>query len=274
MQTVSVVIPHWNDSDGLVRALRSVRGQSLRVSTTIVVDDYSDTGEFESVRSVICEHKKLGFETVLIRNERGLGPGASRNRGWDVSSDDLVAFLDSDDEWHPQKLELQMPHFESDPELALCCHRFGAGEWDEIWEAPDAFHVSPSQWLTKNWAPTPTVMVRSDLTDRFAEDRSYAEDYELWLSVALSGRSTRYLDARLARPDKPSYGASGLSAKMISMETGELTAINRVMSRHGYPLVVRAAVSAWSVIKFARRLAVVSLRRVLGLRSRRARTER
>lgn len=50
------------------------------------------------------------------------GPGSARNAGWDKARCQYIAFLDSDDVWHPQKLECQYRYMEEHPYVWLSCH--------------------------------------------------------------------------------------------------------------------------------------------------------
>lgn len=110
---VTVVVPLYNNADGLVRLLGSLRGHNV-----IVVDDGSD----EPVR--IPPRSGRGQVTVL-RHERPLGPAAARNAGLRAASTGFVAFLDSDVVPRSGWLEVMLGHF-SDPQVALVAPRIVA----------------------------------------------------------------------------------------------------------------------------------------------------
>ncbi|WP_067485225.1 mycofactocin biosynthesis glycosyltransferase MftF [Nocardia ignorata] len=110
---VTVVVPLYNNADGLVRLLGSLRGHNV-----IVVDDGSD----EPVR--IPPRPGRGQVTVL-RHERPLGPAAARNAGLRAASTGFVAFLDSDVVPRSGWLEVMLGHF-SDPQVALVAPRIVA----------------------------------------------------------------------------------------------------------------------------------------------------
>jgi glycosyltransferase involved in cell wall biosynthesis len=97
--TVSVVIPTYNRAQFVGEAIESVLGQTARPLEIIVVDDGS-TDDTEAV----C--RKFGAQIRYIRQANG-GVSAARNHGIRESRGDLIAFLDSDDRWAPEKLELQ-----------------------------------------------------------------------------------------------------------------------------------------------------------------------
>ena len=100
---VSVVIPTYDRPTFLREALESVATQSYRPIEVIVVDDASP----ESVTSVVQETLPSAVEWQCIRHETNRGANAARNTGIDASSGDVVAFLDDDDRWEPNKLRVQ-----------------------------------------------------------------------------------------------------------------------------------------------------------------------
>jgi hypothetical protein len=112
--TVTVVLPTFNRASLLVRAIRSVLGQTCQDWELIVVDDCSTDGTEQAVRSFSDDRIKY------IRHDRNRGAGAARNTGIDYARGEYVAFLDSDDEWLPEKLQKELEVFRnSDPALGL-----------------------------------------------------------------------------------------------------------------------------------------------------------
>lgn len=99
---VSVVIPMFNRADTIRRAIDSALSQTFRDIEVIVVDDFSSDNSVQVVASI--DDPRL----VLLRRERNGGASAARNAGITASRGSLVAFLDSDDEWFPHKLEVQV----------------------------------------------------------------------------------------------------------------------------------------------------------------------
>lgn len=104
---ISVVIPTYNRANLINRALDSVIKQTYENLQIIIVDNASTDSTEQVVRSI--NDKRIRF----IRHEINKGPAASRNTGLNNSSGDFIAFLDSDDEWLPQKLEKQIKVFQS-----------------------------------------------------------------------------------------------------------------------------------------------------------------
>ncbi len=102
--TVSVVIPAYNAQLTIVRALQSVANQTFQVTEVIVIDDAST----DNTIGTVSEYSKNSTIAIqLLPSDRNVGPGSARNRGWDSSNSDYIAFLDADDVWHPKKLKFK-----------------------------------------------------------------------------------------------------------------------------------------------------------------------
>lgn len=196
---VSVVIPAYNAQDHLARALVSVLRQTRKPDEILVVDDGSSDGT-----SAVIE----GFGPRV----RGLsrphrGAAAARNAGIRASKAALVAFLDADDEWLPEKLAMQIVlHQKADLVMSYC----RSNEWDaQGHDLGDTFrHGRPQRgldaWrglLAENFIATPTVMARRDdllAAGGFDERLKVGEDQDMWIRLALRGR-VDFVDQSLVR---------------------------------------------------------------------------
>ena len=102
---VSVVLPVFNAADFIAEAISSVLGQTHKEIELIVVDDCSTDGTHAVVNSLFGSCESLRY----FRLEANSGtPAVPRNFGVSRAAGDFVAFIDADDVWHPQKLELQL----------------------------------------------------------------------------------------------------------------------------------------------------------------------
>ncbi len=182
MPAVSVIIPTYNRAHVLGRAIRSVLAQSYCDFELIVVDDGStdDTATLPE-----CIHERV---TLVRQDNRGVS--AARNTGIRYSRGRLLAFLDSDDEWLPDKLARQVGRPRS-KRPDFICHT------DEIWlrdgrivpqkdihRKQGGFFFERS--LQRCLISPSSVMLSRSLTDRvgwFDEDLPAAEDYDLWLRI-------------------------------------------------------------------------------------------
>src|SRR5262245_55106442 len=103
---VSVVVATQNYGQYLAGAVQSVLDQSWRDLEIIVVDDGSTDNTSEVVRPFLCDPR------VRYHRTDGLGQSRAKNLGIQLARAPLVAFLDGDDEWLPDKLERQLPLFD------------------------------------------------------------------------------------------------------------------------------------------------------------------
>ena len=115
---VSVVIPTHNRKRLVPRALESVLAQTRPAEEIIVVDDGSTDGTASAVAS--------RFAGVRCLRQERRGVSAARNRGVASATGHWIAFLDSDDEWLPHKLERQLAALEASPGHRIC-------HSDEVW---------------------------------------------------------------------------------------------------------------------------------------------
>lgn len=186
---VSVVIPTYNRAKTLNRTLGSVFKQTYRNFEVIVVDD----GSTDQTVHNLEYHPHL---TLTHKKNRGVS--AARNTGLKHAKGALIAFLDSDDEWKPKKLERQAKFFEENPDAMIC-------QTDETW-IRNGKHLNPlkkhkkySGWIFKEClalcivSPS-AVMMRRELIKEvggqhavpllFDETLPACEDYDLWLRIA------------------------------------------------------------------------------------------
>jgi succinoglycan biosynthesis protein ExoO len=98
---VSVIVPAFNVAGCLERALNSALDQTIRDLEILVVDD----GSSDATLEVACRVAALDSRVRVLRNERNLGIGASRNRAFDEAEGEWLALLDGDDVWLPMRLE-------------------------------------------------------------------------------------------------------------------------------------------------------------------------
>lgn len=118
---VSVIIPTYNCAAYLGEALTSVLQQSYQPCEIIVIDD----GSTDATPAVVAEfqqHLAQGTAypaTVPLRygHQANAGPATARNHGVRLAQGNLLAFLDADDWWHPQKLEHQIARLTAEPAL-------------------------------------------------------------------------------------------------------------------------------------------------------------
>lgn len=101
---VSVIMPAYNAEEFVEQAIRSALAQTYTNLEVIVINDVSK----DATQSIAERLAREDSRVRLLNNEKNLGAAGSRNRGMDAAEGEYVALLDSDDYWHPEKLEIQM----------------------------------------------------------------------------------------------------------------------------------------------------------------------
>lgn len=191
---VSVIMPCYNAARYVEEAAASALGQSHRALELIVVDDGSTDGSDAVLARLAAAHPT---RVKLLRTERA-GAYPARNAGLRVARGELIAFLDADDWWLPNTIELLAAALEShDADLSYCGWQ---NVGDGIQSAP---HVPPAYEdddpvahfvRTCPW-PIHAALVRRSLVDRlggFSERRFASMDYDFWLrALALTRRIVR-----------------------------------------------------------------------------------
>ena len=107
---VSVVLPTYDRPNLLAEALESVMGQSYSPIEIVVVDDASPTPAADTVASVVPDDVAV----QCIRHEQNRGANAARCTGIEAATGEVIAFLDDDDRWLPEKLAVQIDAFQSE----------------------------------------------------------------------------------------------------------------------------------------------------------------
>lgn len=261
--SAGVVIPTFNSAKSIRRALDSVAHQTLAPQELIVVDNGSHDETADLIIDFASEHPRL--ITRLHRLPRNSGPAHARNVGWQSSTADWVAFLDSDDSWHPKKLELQMRLTELYSQHSIFAHAYKVVTGVEL-ATPSVSELQSRvsrfvlrDFLIRNRISTPTVLLRRELPYRFPEEMWYAEDFALWTELLARGHEIVYLHTPLTYLHKPVFGVAGLSAQLLKMYKGETQAVDRLRQSQSISLLVSLTVKVWMTLKFARRLLKVRL---------------
>jgi len=179
---IAVIIPTYNRSHVLGRAIDSVLKQTYTNFELIVVDDGSDDNTIQVLESY---GDRLRFFKTM-----NLGVSHARNFGIIQSDADWFALLDSDDEWLPEKLELQLQYLERNPQFKII-------HGEEIWIRngkrvnPMKKHQKAGGWIFKHCLPlcaiSPScVMIHKNVFKKvgyFNENYPACEDYDLWLRI-------------------------------------------------------------------------------------------
>ena len=182
---VSVVMPAHNAGRYIVSAVESVLRQGIRSIELIVVDDMSTDNTVELIR--LCAQRDPRVR--IIRNESNVGAAASRNRGIETAEGAWIAFIDSDDIWREDKLELQLLRAEeTGTELVYSSYRIieDGRTCPRTYTVPE--RADYELMLRENVIGCSTAMVsRRMLGGRLFPEDVYHEDYALWLELLRGG---------------------------------------------------------------------------------------
>lgn len=179
---VSVVMPVYNGIHVLEKTVRSVQAQTFENWELIIVNDCSTDGSLQLLNRLAGEDARIR----VFSNETNSGAARSRNTGLDQCRGACIAFLDSDDQWHPEKLEKQLACMaQTGADIVYTSYAIVDGQGNQ--RCRD-FLVPPSvtfeDLLKENHIGCSTVMLSAKaLGDtRFRVD-FYHEDYVLWLQL-------------------------------------------------------------------------------------------
>jgi glycosyltransferase involved in cell wall biosynthesis len=185
---ISIIIPTYNRAEDLRRALQSVFDQTLTDWEVVVVDNHS----IDNTDSLIESFNDPKIRLFKIHNEGVIA--ASRNLGLKHALGEYIAFLDSDDWWHPQKLEVSLKYLERGADVVFH-DLFRAKKANQriFWKKVPARNLKSPIFddlvANGNALPNSSVVVRKQVLDVIKgldEDRNLiaAEDYDAWLRVA------------------------------------------------------------------------------------------
>lgn len=258
---VSVIVPCYRCSSTIARAIDSVAAQTVPPFEVILVDDASGDGTRGELEAISGRYESGWIKLVFL--DLNVGAGSARNAGWAVATQPFIAFLDSDDAWHPQKIEVQFGYMASHPDVVLTGHaarilRPGTmPEWP-IRQDHSAKTIEKWPMILKNPFVTPSVMLRRDIQPRFLERQRYMEDHMLWMRIVCAGNRVVKLPMALAAIYKSPFGVSGLSSNIWKMERNDLGNYHRIYRSQCINFFQFCMLVVYSVLKYFRRLAIYS----------------
>lgn len=186
---VSVIMPAYNAAHYIEASIRSVMDQTVKNWELLVIDDCSRDNTAEVIARLAEEDARIR----LIKNEQNLGTAGTRNKALDMFRGKYVAFLDSDDLWHTEKLERQLRVIEAE-NADLCYTSYCVVHLDNKMVKKDYIvprSVSLEDMLKQNYIGCSTVMLTSELAKKYRFTREfYHEDYVFWLSMLRNGIKT------------------------------------------------------------------------------------
>lgn len=200
MPEISVIMPVYNVESFVADAVRSVLAQTFTDFELLIIDDVSPDRSIE-----ICQ----SFDDArirIVRHARNRGLAGARNTGIGIARGRLLAFLDSDDCWEPQKLALHLAHLQADPSVGVSFSRSAFidenGQPNDCYQMPRLSGIEPGYYLCRNPignGSAPVIrrevfeQIRYTVENRGAQEHWYfdeslrrSEDIECWIRIALT----------------------------------------------------------------------------------------
>ncbi|WP_276133754.1 glycosyltransferase family 2 protein [Polluticoccus soli] len=219
----SVIIPAYNAGKTIVRAIESALEQTHAPYEIIVINDTSSDNTGELIES-------FGERVKHIQLLQNCGSAVARNKGLDAASGDYIAFLDADDLWHEQKLELVASILSAKPDISFLYHSYTLQDIRTITSPQGAvlYQTPFVKFLTRNPVATPCAVITNSKEFRFEPSMRYMEDYDLWLRIAYKHKAY-FIDIPLTQIGRPVLSEGGISENKWEMRKGELRAFRRLV---------------------------------------------
>ena len=182
MPTVNVIIHTYNNERFIAETVESVLNQTYKDYEIIVVDD----GSVDGTRDALIPY----MQKIRYHYKENGGIASAKNAGIGLSQAEFVAFLDHDDLWVPDKLQLQMEHFNENPQIGLVYAKYTSfRDGKELRTKPEKGY---SGWifkelLAKSFIQTSTVVVKRECLDAagpYDETFSLGDEYDMFLRIA------------------------------------------------------------------------------------------
>jgi glycosyltransferase involved in cell wall biosynthesis len=186
MPTISVIIPTYNAEHTILETLKSVQEQTFRDFEIIVIDDGSKDRTVELVNGITDER------LTILSYENG-GVSVARNRGISQANGEFIAFLDADDLWSPDKLELQLAALQRHPEAGVAyswTSYFMDGQEDALFPGKPVFFEGDvyTKLLVENFlanGSNPLICRKAiESVGEFDPVLTIGEDWEFYLRLA------------------------------------------------------------------------------------------
>ena len=189
---VSCIVPVFNGQRFLAETLESILAQTSPPAEIIVVDD----GSTDDSAKIAASYG----DSIILLQQANAGPSAARNRGIETASGNLLAFLDADDLWYPEKLALQTSFLRKHPDIDLCLAHYSNFWAPELAEEEARYRDQPLSRPSASFNIDTLVARRKVFAETlFNEDMRQGENTDWFMSVLRQGRRAEVLPEVLAR---------------------------------------------------------------------------
>ncbi|NDV81532.1 glycosyltransferase family A protein [Bacteroides sp. 51] len=214
----SVVIPAYNAQKTIESTVNSCLSQEYSPLEIIIINDCSTDETVDLLQSLYGNNPKVQIYSF----EKNQGVSRARNFGWRQAKGDYIAFLDSDDVWRADKLELISRILEDDSKILCIGHNYTANIYCfNQYNNVEYKILSRKHLLFRNYFNTSSFVVSNVIQERFDETMSYTEDHDLYLRI-LDYTKICYINEYLTLLGRPQLSKGGLSGNRLNMRKGEL----------------------------------------------------
>ena len=195
MDLISIIIPYYKNKEFIGETLNSIKKQSYKNFEIIIIYDDEDTSDLEYLKELVNDKTNI----KILVNDKNYGAGISRNYAIKNSQGEFIAFIDSDDYWHEDKLLNQM-NFMTKNKIDFChTSYYIVDNKKKIISLRKSRNFDNYKKLLSSCdVGLSTVMIRKNiLNDNLFPNITTKEDFVLWLNILKKGTKLSGLDEPL-----------------------------------------------------------------------------
>lgn len=245
---VSVIIPMYNSESTIEKTLMSVLDQDYKNIEIIIINDGSNDNSKILVENFMGIHTSYKFRLI---NQENSGVSKARNKGIMEAKGEYIAFLDSDDLWESNKISIQVDIMNKNKDIFLLSTLLTNNKKKK--STGKCKDIGFNKLLFKNYFMTSTVVIRSEVfetMDYFNTEKSYSEDYDLWLRISKKFRTSIYM----GKLTTYSEDNKGLSSNFLKMQLGEYQNYKELYRDKSINFYIFILIVIFSNIKFLKRI--------------------
>lgn len=264
LNKISVVIPMYNSEKTIIRTLDSIKNQTAfeQILEVILINDGSTDNSLNLVKKYIEDNKNVPI--VIIEKTNG-GVSSARNVGMKVAKGEWIALLDSDDEWLPKKIEIQMETIQKHPEIDFLGGNIDDRGLKILWKKINGLYkANVKDVCLKTFPQTSVAIFKRNIFEEiggYDEKQRYAEDGNYFIKIC-AHYNYYHLPIQMVcyGNGKPGFGYSGLSANLKSMYDGNIKNIKELKNENMITNSFYIFLHAFYWIKYVRRILIAKLR--------------
>jgi len=224
---ISVILPMYNSEDTIIHALNSIYQQTKKqyIKEIIVVND----GSIDKSEQLVLDYKKTSIIPIRLFNQENQGVSHARNVGLRNALGNYIAFLDSDDVWNKDKIEIQVDTLKNNPHILFLGGCADNKIYKSYFKKIDSLHnITIRELCFRNYPPTPTIIFKKECIAKvgyFDEEQRYGEDINYFQRFCTIYQNYYVLPISLMQIgvyNKEYYDDSGLSSNLSQMHFGSL----------------------------------------------------